>query len=133
MRKAQLEITELKEDLRVQKLKYTELEQSYINLKRSAHSEKTKGKDKDSTGILHDNDSLIALHARRFGVMNEIFVSKDMFLQARPLNIYSDDPDRWDNDENMKQCIIAELYEEIPQSLHDMLEKTTTFRDTVQY
>lgn len=130
MRKAQLEITALKEELRIQQLKYTELEQNYKSLKRSAHEEKLKGKDKDS--ILHDNDSLIALHARRFGVMNEMFLSKDVFLQPRPQDVYSDDSDRWDNDENAKRCIIAEIYEEIPESLHDMLEKTTTFRDMVQ-
>ena len=124
----------LKEDLREQKLKYTELEQNYKSLKRSAHNEKSKGgvgKDKDS--VLHNNDALISLHARRFGVMNEIFVSKDVFLQPRPPNVYSDDLDRWDNDENSKRCVIAELYEEIPESLHDMLEKTTIFRDTVQH
>lgn len=130
MRKAQLEITALKEELRIQQLKYTELEQNYKSLKRSAHEEKLKGKDKDS--ILHDNDSLIALHARRFGVMNEMFLSKDVFLQPRPQDVYSDDSDRWDNDENAKRCIITEIYEEIPESLHDMLEKTTTFRDMVQ-
>ena len=130
MRKAQLEITALKEELRIQQLKYTELEQNYKSLKRSAHEEKLKGKDKDS--ILHDNDSLIALHARRFGVMNEMFLSKDVFLQPRPQDVYSDDSDRWDNDENAKRCIIAEIYEEIPESLHDMLEKTTTFCDMVQ-
>jgi len=128
--KAQLEITELKEELRVQKLKYTEIEQKYKNLKRSAHKEKSKGKDKDS--LLHDKDALIALHARRFGVMNEMFPSKDVFLQPRPEDINSDDSDRWENDENAKRCVIAELYEEMPKSLHDMLEKTTTFRDTVQ-
>ena len=133
MHKTQLEITELKDDLCVQKLKYTELEQSYKSLKRSAHNEKLKGLGKDKDSILHDSDSLISLHARHFGVMNEIFVLKDVFLQPRPLGVYSDDLDRWNNDENAKQCIIAELYEEIPESLYDMLEKTTTFRDTVQY
>ena len=65
--------------------------------------------------------------------MNEVFVLKDMFLQPRPLGVYSDDVDWWDNDKNAKQCIIAELYEEIPESLYDMLEKTTTFCDMVQY
>lgn len=134
MRKAQLEITELKENLRVEKLKYTELEQNYKSLKRSARDEKLKGKEKDRAGdpILRDNDSLIALHARRFGVMSEIFVSKDVFLQPRPSS-NSYDLDRWDTEENMKRCIIAELYEQIPASLHDMLEKTSTLRDLVQY
>jgi hypothetical protein len=131
LRKAQLEITELKEDLREQKLKYTELEQSYKILKRSVQNEKLKGLEKSKDSILNDNEALISLHAHCFGVMNEIFVPKDVFLQSRPLNVSSDDLDWWDNDENAKRCIIAELYEEIPNSLHDMLEKTATFRDTV--
>lgn len=128
MRKAQLEIADLKEELRSQKLKYTELEQSYKTLKTKAHNEKSKGKD----STISTNDELIGLYARRFGVMNEIFVPKDVFLQQRPLNISSDDPDRWEDDEKTKACVIAELYEEIPVSLHDMLEKTSSFRDTVQ-
>jgi hypothetical protein len=65
--------------------------------------------------------------------MNEMFLAKDVFLQSRPHNIYSDDPDRWDDDEKTKECIIAELYEEIPEILHEMLEKTASFRDKVQY
>lgn len=64
--------------------------------------------------------------------MNEMFVSKDVFLQPRPQNINSDDPNRWEDDEKTKECVIAELYEEIPNSLHKMLEKTSSFRDTVQ-
>lgn len=114
----------------MQKLKYTELEQKYKSLKCSACDEKFKGKDKES--ILHDNDSLIALHAHHFGVINEMFLSKDVFLQPWPPEVYSDDPDWWDNDENAKRCVIAEIYEEVPESLHNMLEKTTTFHDMVQ-
>ena len=128
MRKAQLEITELKEELRTQKLQYTELEQRYKTLKSEKQKEKSKGKD----STIHDNDELISLYARRFGVMNEMFVPKDVFLQPRPQNVNSDDPDRWDDEEKTKDCVIAELYEETPITLHKMLEKTSSFRDTVQ-
>ena len=128
MRKAQLEITELKEELRAQKIKYSELEQNYKTLKSEARREKSKGKD--STTI-HDNDELIGLYARRFGVMNEMFVPKDVFLRPRPQNVNSDDSDRWDDEEKTKACVVAELYEETPDSLHIMLEKTSSFRDTV--
>ena len=129
MRKAQLEIRELTEELRLQNLKYTDLEQRYTTLK-NTYKEKLKGKGKEST--LNDNDDQIGLHARRFGVMNEIFVPKNIFLQPWPQNVGSDDADRWDNDETMKVCVIAELYEEIPSSLHNLLEKTSSFRDKVQ-
>jgi hypothetical protein len=64
--------------------------------------------------------------------MNEIFVPKDVFLQPRPQGIYPDDLDRWDDDEKAKICLIAELYDEIPESLHGMLEKTSSFREKVQ-
>lgn len=100
MRKAQLEITDLQEQLREQKLKYTELEQSYKSLKIKAHREKSGSKGKDST--IHDNDEIIGLYARRFGVMNEMFLPKGLFLQSRPSNVYADDPDRWDDDEKNK-------------------------------
>ena len=59
----------------------------------------------------NDNDKLISLYAHRFGVMNETFVPKDLFLQPRPQNVYSDEPDQWDNDEQRKDCLIVELYE----------------------
>jgi len=130
LRKAQLEITELKEELRTQKLKYTELEQKYKTLKSEIHREKSLAKGKESA--LLDNDELISLYARRFGVMNEMFLPKDVFLQPRPQNVNSDDPDRWDDDEKTKDCVIAELYEETPDRLHNMLEKTSSFRDKVQ-
>jgi hypothetical protein len=129
LQKAQLEITELKEEIRTQKLKYTELEQRYKALKSERHREKSKGKDPESST---NNDDLISLYARRFGVMNEIFVPKDVFLQPRPQNVNSDDPDRWEDDEKTKDCVISELYEETPDSLHKMLEKTSSFCDTVQ-
>jgi hypothetical protein len=130
LRNAQLEITELKEELRTQKLKYTDLEQKFKALKNEKHKDKSKGKNSEAS--IQDNDDLISLYARRFGVMNEMFVSKDLFLQPRPQNINSDDPNRWEDDEKTKECVIAELYEEIPNSLHKMLEKTSSFRDTVQ-
>ena len=118
---------ELKDELREQKLKYTDLEQKYKSLKDTAHKEKGKAKE----SILNENDELITLYACRFGVMNEMFVPKDLFLQARPQDVWSDDANRWDNDENTKNCVIAELYEETPNSLHGMLEKTSSFHDTV--
>jgi hypothetical protein len=132
LRKAQLEIAELKEELRAQKMKYAELEQNYKALKTKARKEKSvsKGKEPESTPV--DNDGLISLYARRFGVMNELFVAKDLFLQPRPLGVESADCDRWDDDDKEKLCMIAELYEEVPKSLHEMLEKTSIFRDTVQ-
>ena len=130
MRNAQLEITELKEEIRTQKLKYTDLEQKFKVLKNEKHKDKSKGKNSEST--IQDNDEIISLYAHRFGVMNEMLVPKDVFLQPRPQNLHSDDPDRWEDDEKMKSCVIAELYEETPESLHKMLEKTSSFRDTVQ-
>ena len=102
----------------MQKLQYTELEQRYKTLKSEKQKEKSKGKD----STIHDNDELISLYARRFGVMNEMFVPKDVFLQPRPQNVNSDDPDRWDDEEKTKDCVIAELYEETPITLHKMLE-----------
>lgn len=129
MRKAQLEITDLREQLRAQKINFHELEQKYKALKTKSHNEKSQSKGKGSTSP--NNEDLISIHASRFGVMNEMFVPMDIFLQPRPQHIYSDDLDRWDDDEKTKNCIIAELYEELPAGLHEMLEKTSSFRDAV--
>jgi hypothetical protein len=131
LRKAQLEIAELKEELRAQKMKYAELKQNYKALKTKARKEKStsNGMEPESTPV--DNDGLILLYACRFGVMNKIFVPKDLFLQPRPLGVKFADHDWWDDDEKEKLCMIAELYKDIPKSLHEM-EKTSIFSDMVQ-
>jgi hypothetical protein len=73
----------------------------------------------------------IGVYARRFGVMNEVVVSRDAFLQPRPRGIYSDDPNHWKSEESVRQGLIAELYEELPDDMHAMLQKNPSFRDTV--
>lgn len=131
MQKAQLEITDLREELRKQAISYNELEQRYKTLRIKSHKEKTESKGKESTSVNASDNDLIGIHARRFSVMNEMYVPKDIFLNPKPQGIYSDDPDRWNDDEKMKNCLIAELYEELPPPLHDMIEKSSSFRETV--
>lgn len=138
LRAAQLESVQLKDELRGLKIKYAELEQKYkvAKKKSSKESKDDKGKDKGKTkdakpanSKISENDEVIALYGRRFGVMNEIWVTKSAFLKPRPPDVRSDALDRWETKESAFKGLIAELYEEIPETLHPMLEKTAHFRD----
>jgi hypothetical protein len=73
----------------------------------------------------------IGVYARKFGVMNEVVVSRGAFLLPQPRGINSDDPDHWKSEELALQGLVAELYEELPEDMHGMLLKDPKFRDTV--
>lgn len=91
----------------------------------------TSGKNAPAAAI-DETTRRIGVYARRFGVMNEVVVSRHVFLQPRPRGIHSDDPDRWKSEESARQGLIAELYEELPDDMHTMLQKNPSFRDTVR-
>jgi len=97
---------------------------------KSTSSATTSSKN-TSAAPIDETTQRIGVYARRFGVMNEVVVSRTAFLQPRPRGIHSDDPDRWKSEESACQGLIAELYEELPDDMHTMLQKNPSFHDTV--
>jgi len=98
---------------------------------KSAKATSAARKDAPATAASDETARRIGVYARRFGVMNEVVVSRDAFLQTRPRGINSDDPGRWKSEESACQGLVAELYEELPEDMHIMLQKNPSFRDTV--
>jgi hypothetical protein len=80
---------------------------------------------------IQEDEDRIALHARKFCVMNEPFIADNVFLKPRFPGVRSDGLERWKTPESALQGLIAELYEEVPSDLHGMVLKHTFFRDTV--
>jgi hypothetical protein len=118
----------LKDELRALKLQYTELEQKYKVIKKAAKGSKATEKDSKLT----DTDEVIGLYARRFGVMNELYVAHNAFLQPQPVGVRADNSTRWQTEESALEGLIAELYEELPIRLHGILANTSHFRDRVR-
>ncbi|PPR06619.1 hypothetical protein CVT24_001745 [Panaeolus cyanescens] len=65
--------------------------------------------------------------ARKFFLMNEPFVPHEAFMVPYPADAAADHPDRWTTDEMSLDCLIAELYDEIPADLHEELEYSASF------
>ena len=92
-----------------------------------------KGKKEDrkhSHGILSDRDKLISQYAKKFGVMNEIFVPPAALAVKRP-STNSMDPGRYDTEVAELHGMIAEVYESLPDDFHDELETSIPFRNLV--
>jgi hypothetical protein len=87
---------------------------------------KKDGKEKTT------EDQRISKHARKFCVMNEIFVPEAAFLTANP-NFDPMDPDRYTSEDFTRKGIIAELFEEVPKNLHGDMEESGAFRDSVSF
>lgn len=121
----------LKDELRALKLQYVELEQKYKVIKKAAKGSKATEKN-SSKSKLAETDEVIGLYARRFGVMNELYVAHNAFLQPQPVGVRADNSTRWQTEESALEGLIAELYEELPIRLHGMLANTSHFRDRVR-
>jgi len=107
------------------------LEQDIADLK---SSKKSRGKSlaADTTEITtQTEDQKIAMYGRKFGVMNDMFISRQVFMQPRTA-FSPEDPARYANDENKLKGLISELWEEVPQELHSVMEGHTRFRDIVR-
>jgi hypothetical protein len=81
---------DLKDELRALKLQYAELEQKYKVVKKAVKGSKATEKD-SSKSKLSETDKVIGLYARRFGVMNELYVPHNAFLQPQPVGVRADD------------------------------------------
>lgn len=117
-----LKIEEQRKEIRKLKLENGNL------LRRLKHSKiSTKGKKKEANV---DDDQRVSLHARKFCVMNEIFVPESAFLIADP-KFDPMDSDRYTSEDFIRKGVIAELFEEVPMNLHTRMQETGSFRDVV--
>jgi hypothetical protein len=83
-----------------------------------------------SRSVLSDNDKLISQHAKKFGVMNEVFMAAAALAVKRPPT-NSMDPGRYDSDIAELHGVTAELYESLPDNFHYDLENSIVFRNLV--
>ena len=75
-------------------------------------------------------DLRISRYAKLFGVMHEPFVNKTALLSPRP-NVDSTDSGRYQSDLSKIQGVTAELYEVLPEDMHDELQSSTGFQSLV--
>jgi hypothetical protein len=101
-------------------------------LRRKHRKISTKGKKKEATEKRANVDQRISLHARKFCVMNEIFVPEAAFLTADP-HFDPMDRNRYTSEDLVRKGVIAELFEEVPKNLHGKMVETGDFRDSASY
>lgn len=75
--------------------------------------------------------SLISMLGRKFGIMNELFVSESAFMQPHPGNRVLTALGRYIDDDSMAKGIIAELYIAVPAHLHDLMRHSSFFHRKV--
>ncbi|TFK20457.1 hypothetical protein FA15DRAFT_708063 [Coprinopsis marcescibilis] len=101
-----------------------------LSKKRNKKGATTYCSDSSDDGILDggSNKEAIRTYGRQFLLKNEIFILNDYFLRRRPANLSSTDPRRYGSDKTRVACIIAELYEDLPEWCHDLLATSEEFR-----
>ena len=116
-------------DLRDLRVKAAKLELRVKALTQNSH----EAADKENSLVTpaSNQEDLIGLYARKFGTMNEFYVPCGAFMVARPTGVRSDDPNRWDSEKLALRGLIAELYEELPVVLHELLAGHSSFRTMV--
>ena len=95
-------------------------------------SAKVKKGTKSSRSALSDIDKLILQQAKKFGIMNEIFVPPTALGAKRPPT-NSMDPGRYESELAELHGVIAEVYECLPDKFHDDLETSLSFRNLVSH
>jgi hypothetical protein len=83
-----------------------------------------------SRSVPSENDKLIAQHAKKFGVMNEVFMPAAALAVKRPLTD-SMHVGRYHSDIAQLHGITAEVYENLPDKFYDELENSISFRHLV--
>ena len=87
----------------------------------------SKGRKPKGKAAKGKDDVRIALHARKFCVLNEIFVPEAAFLTRDP-NFDPMDPEHYKTADSIRNGIIAELFEEVPDDLHELMQESRSFR-----
>ena len=103
-----------------------------LSLKNSELRATLKGKKsaRGSRSERSDHDKLIGQHAKKFGVMNEVFFPPAALVVKRPLT-NSMDPGWYESDIAELRGITAEVYESLPDDFYSDLENSIPFRKTV--
>lgn len=79
---------------------------------------------------LSDDDQLTARFAKHFGIMNEPFVPPAAFTVRPQTN--SIDSGRYLTDTSKLQGITAELYEHVPEEMHEQINSSPAFQKLVR-
>ena len=120
LKKAQIKVGKLQNQVKKLLLKNSELR---ANLKESKNA-------MSSHSVPSDNDKLIAQQAKKFGVMNEVFVSlAALAVKQPPTN--SIDPGWYNLAIAELHGMIAEIYESLPDDFHNELENSLSFQSLV--
>jgi hypothetical protein len=118
LKTAQIKVGELQEQVKRLHLKNSEL-------RAQAKPGKRTGSRRDLSG----NEKLISQFAKKFTVMNEMFMPSGLPMKKPLTN--SMDTGRYDSDLAGMEGIIAEIYECLPESLHDDIANSIEFRNLV--
>jgi hypothetical protein len=88
------------------------------------------GKRTGLRSILSGDEKLISQCAKKFGVMNEVFMPPGALAVKRPLT-NSMDPGRYSSELAALEGMVAEVYESLPENLHHDIENSIAFRNLV--
>jgi hypothetical protein len=124
LKEAQLKVGELQ--MAIRRLQMRNAEISIRLKKKNKRSQKSGTKERLST-----LDQRTSRYAKLFGVMHEPFVDKTALLAPR-LNVDSTDSGRYVSDLSKIQGVTAELYEVLPEDMHDKLQSSTNFQSLVR-
>lgn len=114
-------------------IKIRNLRLKVADLRRKIKKQSTGGTSKKSPKgppSIVKHKSKIQLYAKKFSIMNKIFVPDTAFLVPNP-NYNPLDADRYKELASILKGIIAELFEEVPSALHMLMEEHSFFQDTV--
>lgn len=83
----------------------------------------------DSSAMLSKSNHAISMLGKKFGVMNEFFISESSFLKPHPGAVTG--KDRYKTSESIAAAIVCELYAVVPPEYHNMMQTTAHFYKTV--
>lgn len=84
------------------------------------------------SGLDENNRKRVVSAANKFSVMNELFLKPNVFLVARPSRkSLPQMPDRYTSSATKRAAVVAELYNELPEDHHILLETNIAFKKTV--
>jgi hypothetical protein len=84
------------------------------------------GKRIGSHSVLSGDQKLISQCAKKFGVMNEMFVSPGA-LAIKKLLMNSMDPGRYSSNFAVLEGMVAKVYENLPESFYHEIEHSVAF------
>jgi len=122
LREAQLKVSELQMTVRRFQIRHAVLSRRL--------KERNKGSRKSRKENLSTKDLRTTRYAKLFGVMHEPFIDKTALLAARP-EMDSTDPRRYQSDLSKIQGVTSELYETLPEDMHEELQTSTHFQSLV--